>query len=49
MVHFQKQIMGQFFLVKKTKPGGGVAEGGLAKDHTFSGFFFSEPFPNKEI
>ena len=31
-----------FFHRKKTKPGGGSA-GGLAKDHTFSGFFFRLP------
>ena len=29
-----------------TKPGGGGAGGGLAKDHTFSRFFF-EPSPNQ--
>ena len=41
MVHFPKKIIGQFFyLVKKTKPGGGRgSEGGLAKDQTFSVFF----------
>ena len=31
-----------FFVVKMTKPGGGGgAEGGLAKDHTFSHFFLN--------
>ena len=47
MVHFPKKIIGQFFyLVKKTKPGGGRgSEGGLAKDQTFSVFFSSAPFP----
>ena len=42
---FSNKKMGvNFFHRKKTKPGGGaggVSEGGLAKDHTFSGFFFS--------
>ena len=37
-----------FFVGKMTKPGGGRggSEGGLAKDHIFSHFFF-ELFPNK--
>jgi hypothetical protein len=39
MVHFPKKLLVNFFsLVKKTKPGGGVA-----KDHTFYGVFFG-PF-----
>ena len=33
-----------FFVGKMPKPGGGGgAEGGLAKDHTFSRFFFLNP------
>ena len=33
-----KKNGGHFFSPKKTNPGG--SEGGLAKDQTFSGFFF---------
>ena len=33
-----KKIGGQFFSPKKDQTGGGV-RGGLAKDHTFAGFF----------
>ena len=41
---FSNKKMGvNFFHRKKTKPGGGGSEGGLAKDHTFSGFFFRLP------
>ena len=40
MVHFQKRIVGQFFIRKKTKPGGGGVEGGLANHHTFPQFFW---------
>ena len=37
---FSNKKMGvNFFLVKYTKLGGG-SEGGLAKDHTFSGLLF---------
>ena len=39
MVHFQKKIMGQFFIRKNAKPGG--VEGGLANQQTFSHFFLS--------
>ena len=40
-----KKNGGQFFSPKKdqTGGGGGGSEGGLAKDHTFSGFFFRLP------
>ena len=39
-MHFSTKKMGvKFFHRKKTKLGGGPG-GGLAKDHTFSGFFF---------
>ena len=41
----KKKIGGQFFSSEKWPNRGGVSEGGLAKDHTFSQFFFSEPFP----
>ena len=43
----QKKYMINFFFFQKSAPGGGGggAEGGLAKDHTFSGFFFLS-FPN---
>ena len=37
MVHFPKKIWVNFFSRKKTKP---VGLGGLAKDQTFSGFFW---------
>ena len=43
-----KKKWGSIFLFgKMTKPGGG-SEGGLAKDHTFSCFFF-EPFPKQSF
>ena len=32
-----------FFRVKNDQTGGGGAGGGLAKDHTFSRFFFLNP------
>ena len=39
---FNKKNGGQIFSPKKDQPGGG-SEGGLAKDQTFSGFFFRLP------
>ena len=42
-VLFLKKIRGQFFFRKNDHTGGG-----LAKDHTFSDFFF-EPFPYENI
>ena len=52
-MHFSTKKMGvNFFLGKKTKPGGGRggSEGGLVKDHTFPEIFFwnpslSHPYP----
>ena len=41
-----KKNGGQFFSPKKDQTGGG-SEGGLAKDHTFSGFFFRLPSLSK--
>ena len=38
----KKKLGVNFFVGKMTKPGGG-SEGGLAKDHTFSRFFFLNP------
>ena len=35
--------MGVNFFVWKNDQTGGGSEGGLAKDHTFSGFFFLNP------
>ena len=35
-----KKNGGQFFSPKKDQTGRGGSEGGFAKDHTFSGFFF---------
>ena len=41
---FNKKNGGQIFSPKKDQTGGrGGSEGGLAKDHTFSGFFFRLP------
>ena len=43
---FSNKKMGVNFLHRKKKPTGGWgSEGGLAKDHTFSGLFFSATFP----
>ena len=43
---FNKKNGGNFFLLKKCQTGGGVgSEGSLAKDQTFSGFFFFATFP----
>ena len=38
-----KKNGGKFFFWKNAKLGGEGSEGGLAKDHTFSGFFFVHP------
>ena len=49
-MHFSTKKMGvNFFLGKKTIPGGGGGRGsggGLVKDHTFPEIFFFETFPN---
>ena len=42
---FNKKMGVNFLFGKNAKPGGGGSEGGLAKDHTFSGFILA-PFPN---
>ena len=38
-----KKKWGSIFFTEKRSNGGGGPEGGLAKDHTFSGFFFRLP------
>ena len=40
----KKKLGVNFFRRKNDQTGGGTSEGGLAKYHTFSHFFF-EPFP----
>ena len=43
-----KKKMGVIFLFGKMPNWGGGSEGSLAKDQTFSGFFFLAPFPNDQ-
>ena len=40
---FNKKMGVNFLLLKKCQTGGGGPGGGLAKDQTFSGFFFVHP------
>ena len=40
---FQQKKWGSIFFTEKRPNQGGGSEGGLAKDHTFSGFFFRLP------
>ena len=41
----KKKIMGQFFIRKNTKPGGGGGRGRFGKSPDFSAFFFCQTFP----